>query len=196
MRHLTVSHVEHFDATLPEADMRLAMDEEAFRALYDRTARPLWAYLARVTGDRHVADDLLQETYYRFLRAATVHEGEAHRRHALFAIATNLARDRQRRRFTRGIEVVVTEAHLQQGGDATSAQVERRADLARAMTRLRPRERMALWLAYAHGSSHKEIADLLGLRTGSIKPMLFRARRRLADLLGHARPASPGGSRE
>jgi len=44
------------------------MDEETFRAFYDRTARPVWSYLARITGDRALADDLLQESYYRFLR--------------------------------------------------------------------------------------------------------------------------------
>jgi RNA polymerase sigma-70 factor (ECF subfamily) len=43
-----------------------------------------------------------------------------------------------------------------------------------------------LWLAYAEGASHREIAEVLGLRPGSLKPMLFRARRRLAALLGRA----------
>ncbi len=51
------------------------------------------------------------------------------------------------------------------------------------MARLTPRERDLLWLAYAQGSSHKEIAGALGLKTASIKPLLFRARRRLAALL-------------
>jgi RNA polymerase sigma-70 factor (ECF subfamily) len=41
-----------------------------------------------------------------------------------------------------------------------------------------------LWLAYAQGSSPKEIAETLGLKTPSIKLLLFRARRRLAALLG------------
>ena len=40
-----------------------------------------------------------------------------------------------------------------------------------------------LWLAYANGSSHAEIADVLGLKTGSIKLLLFRARRKLAATL-------------
>ncbi len=37
------------------------MTEDEFRAFYERTSRPLWAYLARVSGDRSVADALLQE---------------------------------------------------------------------------------------------------------------------------------------
>ena len=51
------------------------------------------------------------------------------------------------------------------------------------MARLKPRERDLLWLAYAQGSSHQEIAQALGLKTASIKLLLFRARRRLAALL-------------
>ena len=77
--------------------MAFEMDEDAFRAFYDRTARSLWGYLSRMTGDPQVADDLLQETYYRFLRARGHWESEAHRRAYLFRIATNLARDGRRR---------------------------------------------------------------------------------------------------
>jgi RNA polymerase sigma-70 factor (ECF subfamily) len=42
-----------------------------------------------------------------------------------------------------------------------------------------------LWLAYAQGFSHEEIAATLGLRTSSLKALLHRARRRLIALLGH-----------
>jgi RNA polymerase sigma-70 factor (ECF subfamily) len=70
------------------------------------------------------------------------------------------------------------------GQDAGAA--ERTADFTRAMARLKPRERAMLWLAYAEGASHREIADVLGLRPTSLKPMLFRARRKLAELLGRA----------
>src|SRR6202049_810198 len=77
------------------------MDEDTFAPFYERNARGVWAYLARVTGDRQQADDLLQETFYRFLRAAATHDNEAHRRNSLYRIATNLARDARRRSLIR-----------------------------------------------------------------------------------------------
>src|SRR6267142_6031956 len=74
-----------------------ALDEESFRAFYERTARGVWAYLVRITGDRHLADDLLQEAFYRFYRSGAKHENESHRRNSLYLIATNLVRDLARR---------------------------------------------------------------------------------------------------
>ena len=47
-----------------------------------------------------------------------------------------------------------------------------------------------MWLAHVEGASHREIAAALGLREGSIRVLLSRARRRLADLL---RKATAGG---
>jgi len=185
-RDVTFTDVSRTDA-LYEDSAGFVMDEDAFRAFYDRAARGVWAYLARITGDRQLADDLLQEAFYRFLRAAAAHQDEAHRRNSLYRIATNLARDARRRNLLRtptrlsGDEIERVAA----GGDHARA-AERRTDFTRAMSRLKPRERAMLWLAYAEGASHREIADVLGLRPASLKPLLFRARRRLAALLGRA----------
>jgi RNA polymerase sigma-70 factor (ECF subfamily) len=187
MRNLTLADIEQLRAEASESDVALEMNEEAFCAFYERTARVLQAYLSRVTGDSQLADDLLQETYYRFLRARTDYASEAHRRNSLFRIASNLVRDHYRRRRT--APVVVAEADQNVADPASAGGTERGTDLRRAMARLRPRDRELLWLAYALGSSHREIADSLGLKTGSIKLLLFRARQRLANLLrgnGHA----------
>ncbi|HUP04404.1 MAG TPA: RNA polymerase sigma factor [Bryobacteraceae bacterium] len=182
------------DVTRTEAIQEAAafvMDEETFRAFYDRTSRGVWAYLARITGDRQLADDLLQETYYRFLRASAAYETEAHRRNSLFRIATNVARDVRRRQLLRPMAAVAgDEIERVAGGDQAGA-AERHTDFERAMSRLKPRERAMLWLAYAEGASHHEIAETLGLRTSSLKVLLFRARRKLASLLRHT--AAPRG---
>jgi len=174
------------DCTLEDASVGSVMEEDTFRAFYERTARGLWVYLARVTGDRQLADDLLQETFYRFLRAAATHDSEAHRRNSLYRVATNLVRDARRRGLTRAHASLTGDdiERLPSGVDA--AATERVTDVTRAMSHLKPRERAMLWLAYAEGASHREIADVLGLRPASLKPMLFRARRKLAALLGRA----------
>ncbi len=172
------------DCAMSDASAGFVMDEETFRAFYDRTARGLWSYLARLTGDRQLAEDLLQETFYRFLRASASYESETHRRNSLYRIATNVARDAHRRSMVHG-------ASAPPGGDIErvpsghdSCATERLTDFNRAMSHLKPRERAMLWLAYAEGASHREIADVLGLRPASMKALLFRARRKMAQLLG------------
>jgi RNA polymerase sigma-70 factor (ECF subfamily) len=195
MRDVTITEIERLQAEASEADEPLLMDEDAFRAFYDRTARGLWAYLARMTGDREAADDLLQEAYYRFLRSGASHDSDQHRRNYLFRIATNLVRDGRRRQQVRPVTVADTDHALDvSDGVDVAARTEHREDLRRAMAGLRPRDRALLWLAYAQGSSHRDIAQALGLQAGSIKQLLSRARRRLVDRLGGHRPAS-GGTR-
>jgi RNA polymerase sigma-70 factor, ECF subfamily len=184
MRALVLTDMERAGA-FADAERTFQMTEEAFRVFYEQTARPIWVYLARTIGDDRLADDLLQETYYRFLRARVTFESDDHRRHYLFRIATNLVRDRWRRARTDAVD-------LGEASDVAAATDDAavgdgalgRIDVQRALNRLKPRERSILWLAYAQGFSHEEIASQLGLRTGSLKALLFRARRRLVTLLG------------
>jgi RNA polymerase sigma-70 factor, ECF subfamily len=191
MSDVTLSDIEQLRGEAAAADAVFEMDEEAFRALYDRTARALWAYLSRITGSPDLADDLLQETYYRFLRARVLYESDAHRRNSLFRIATNLARDGHRRGL-RGRFVGLAGDEVRADVDV-AADTERRTDLSRAMARLRPREREMLWLAYAQGSNHRDIAGTLGVKTESVRLLLFRARRKLAELLRNDRTVTTRG---
>jgi RNA polymerase sigma-70 factor (ECF subfamily) len=180
---LTVADLERLAAATGVEDVPLQMDEEAFRAFYDRTARGLLAYLSRITGHRQLADDLMQEAYYRFLRAARVYENDTHRRNSLYQIATNLARDARRRRVLLQLPEDSDHPAFRAAVDVAGV-AERRTDLARAMARLTDRERQMLYLAYGRGESHKDIAAVLGLKAASIRLLLFRARRKLATLLG------------
>lgn len=163
------------------------MGEDEFRAFYERTARPLWAYLSRITGNAHEADDVLQEAYYRFYRAGARHENEAHRRNSLFQIATNVVRDSARRakhRVDVPLEDESTTAKLPRStAPVPDQQAAIRTDLARGMKQLEPMQRELLWLAYAQGASHEEIAEITGLRAVSIRTLLLRARRKLAGFL-------------
>jgi RNA polymerase sigma-70 factor (ECF subfamily) len=189
-----------WEFTLPEAlageaqsgaHARPHMDSEAFAGFYERSARPLWAYLARVGGDAALAEDLMQESYVRFLCAALAPslatDGEVAARLYLFRIGSNLLRDHWRRPKAASIDDI-SEEFFAASGDA--AQAESRAVLTPAMKQMKPRERELLWLAHAEGYSHREIAQVTGLAAASIRLLLFRARRKMAKLLRADGPQS------
>jgi RNA polymerase sigma-70 factor, ECF subfamily len=163
------------------ADLR--MDSDAFAGFYERSARSLWAYLTRVSGDPALADDLMQESYVRFLSAARPprqEDGEIASRRYLFRIATNLLRDHWRRPHSASLEDLPEEFFAAR---CDAAQRDSVAMLTPAMARMKPRERQLLWLAHAEGCSHQEIAEVTGLGSASIRLLLFRARRKIARLL-------------
>lgn len=182
MREFALTDMERLGA-FDEADRTFQMTEEAFRVFYELTARPVRVYLARMTGDDRLAEDLLQETYYRFLRSNTTFESDDHRRNYLFRIATNLVHDHRRRPGIVVSTLKDADAATARADSHLADRATQRIDVSRALARLKPRERTLLWLAYAQGWSHEEIAASLGVKTASLKAMLSRARHRLAVAL-------------
>ena len=152
-----------------------AVDEASFRVLYDATSPPLRAYLLHVCRRPDVADDLLQETYCRWLMRRHPVMDESQTRTYLFRIATNLLHDRVRSR----VDTIAPE--IPERG--CTPNLDSRLDVRSTLRQLKPRERELLWLAYVEGMNHEEIAAATGLRALSIRILLFRARRKAAHLL-------------
>jgi RNA polymerase sigma-70 factor (ECF subfamily) len=188
IREITVAELESSKVGAEAAEQAFHMDEQTFRVFYESTARPLWSYLSRILGRATLADDLVQESYYRFLRATLKSQDAAYQKAYLFRIATNLARDHWRR-LPRQEQGEAADLEQVPADDRTAEHVQQRSDLGRALGGLKPRERELLWLAYAEGSSHKEIAEALGLRAASVRLLLFRARQKLLKLLCRPRRA-------
>jgi RNA polymerase sigma-70 factor (ECF subfamily) len=149
--------------------------EEGFRQLYEATSRPLWAYLQHASGRPDVADDLLQETFCKFLLHKVPKMDEAATRSYLFRIATNLLHNRARSRDDAAFE--------EPAECGIETHEETRLDVQEAMRRLKPRERELLWLAYVEGMSHVEIAAATGLHTMSVRILLYRARQKAGAYL-------------
>lgn len=167
---------------------RLPLDEPAFVSFYAHMAGPLKGYLRRLTGNIAVAEDLLQDSFVRFLAASGVPDDPNHQKNYLFRIATNLARDhyRRERRPVVAPPPVILSSSAGESGDVWVL-----------LRRLSPRDRELLVLAYVEGFTHREIAGVTGLVRASVKPLLFRARRRFAAALqqaGYASPASQGSA--
>jgi RNA polymerase sigma-70 factor (ECF subfamily) len=167
----------------------LPMDSDAFAGFYQRSAPGLRAYLVRVSGNAALADDLMQESYLRFLCATRPEGGEVNYRRYLFRIATNLLKDHWRRPLAACIEDVPERFLAASDG---LSHIDSRVILDPAMAQMRPRERQLLWLAHAEGYSHREISEITGLNAAGIRLLLFRARRKIARLLRKQMDAERG----
>jgi RNA polymerase sigma-70 factor (ECF subfamily) len=175
------------DAIVASRVCPLPMNETAFADFYARTSAPLTRYLRRLTGSSVTAEDLLQEAYLRFLSQPRVPDDEDHRRNYLFKIGTNLARDHFRR--TKRFEPLGDDERTSSGTPAASCAASATldpSDVWMVLGRVTPRDRELLLLAYVEGLTHREISQVTGLMRASLKPLLFRARKRFAAALAAA----------
>lgn len=155
------------------------LTEAAFGDFYRRDARAVWGFVYRTTGNAADADDIVQEAFVRVLRADVGGLGDEDLRRYVFRVAGNLMTDRWRKAererswATREATAVAPVASEAGAG----------LDVSRPFSTLKPRDRALLWLAYVEEDSHDEIAGALGVKRGSVKVLLARARARLRDLL-------------
>lgn len=156
-----------------------ARAEPEFRRIYDANATALLRYLTRSTSSPELAEDLLQDVFFRYVRAGFAGTSDEHRRRYLFKIASNLVVDHFRRPRAQRVDLEDAPAAELASRPATSLGY----DLDRMLAELSLRDRQLLWLAHVEGFSHREIGRLLDLSTASVGPALFRARKRLGSVL-------------
>ncbi|MFG0320198.1 MAG: RNA polymerase sigma factor [Planctomycetota bacterium JB042] len=157
--------------------VRRAVDEpRAFAILYRRHYDRMATYLYRRTGDPHATEDLLSELFLAAWRGLPRFEPRGVPvRGWLYGIATRLANRRARRR--RPVESLDDPGAIE-GRDRTDGRDD--ADEVRTLLApLSPNHQAALVLHYVEGLSVDEIAAALGIRPGTVKSRLDRARRKL-----------------
>lgn len=175
-----------------------AGSEAAFAELVGRFQQNLHAFLRRLTGNAHDAEDLTQETFVRAYQQIGRYDPRQPFRPWLFAIGHNLAVSELRRRNNH--PVAMAPDTLPETPDAAAAPGEAvvigeaRHALREALANLPPEQREALWLFHVEEMSLKEIAQVVGKSALGVRVMLFRIRRQLARRLEHIVRVGPGRS--
>jgi RNA polymerase sigma-70 factor (ECF subfamily) len=157
-----------------------------FDALFHRLYPSLFRYLNRLTGDADVAEDIAQEAFVRLL-SQDLPEGEA--RPWLFAVATNLVRDRARKqeRRQRLLKVVPVLPSETPRPDESAERAEQVAAVRAALARIAPRDQQLL-LMREEGFTYEEMARAVGVAPSSVGTLIARALRRFAGAY-HAQEA-------
>jgi RNA polymerase sigma-70 factor (ECF subfamily) len=160
-------------------------DEDAMAAFYREHGRVVLAQVLLVTGERALAEEIVQDTMLAVWRGAGSFRGESSARSWVIAIARRQTRDRLRRRRLR----VVDDAFLaDQPGSDPGPEVNAldRAELAEvtsAIRELAAPHREVLGLVFGSGLSLSEVAGVLEIPVGTVKSRLTAARAALGRKL-------------
>ena len=180
----------------------LAGSEAACRALVARYATAAVNLAARMVGDRAQAEDLAQEAFVRAFAGLATYDAQRSFASWFFQIVRNVTIDylRLKRLDTTSLDELDAAGHPVGVTDATAspeAQAERAAlglALDHALGRIRPEYRAAIVLRYQEGLALSEIAEVLGVPSGTVKTYLHRGRKELASMLS-ARGWGPASGR-
>jgi len=184
--------------------------QEAIAALYDRHAGAVYAVASRLTNDRQLAEEVVQETFLAVWNRAELFDPASGSLAAwLHTIARNRTVDRLRAigRRPRLVPVsaarsgdeaesvalerlamygtVLGGAHAPDGPEAQLISAELRRQLADAMDEMPEQERLVIVMAYREELTQSEIAERLGWPLGTVKTRTRRALHRLREILAH-----------
>ena len=155
-------------------------DDSAFGELVDRYKNLVYAMVYRMVPDRSQVDDLAQDVFLKVHRGLPYFRGDARLSTWIYRIVSNVclqARAANRR-------PVETVARQEPGAaDGAFADLERRDRLDKAMEQLPENYRLLVAAHYLQGVQYEALAEALNIPVGTVKTHLYRAKRRLRELL-------------
>ncbi|MDP9457287.1 MAG: sigma-70 family RNA polymerase sigma factor [Actinomycetota bacterium] len=162
-------------------------DDGALSALYDRYAGMVYAMGLRLSGDRSLAEDLVQDVFASVWgKAESFDPSKASLVTWIYRIARNRSTDLDRRRRSRPASAG-SEPLVHVVGSEDTRRLAERLDVAEALSRLSPDHQEVLALAYLEGLTQREIALTLGVPLGTVKS------RTASALKAMRRTMLPGG---
>ena len=179
-----------------------AGDPDAFEKLVLTYEKQIYNLALRMTANPDDAMDLSQETFLRAWRGLSSYRFDSAFSTWLYRLASNVCIDFLRRQKKQKVvplyhtddEDAERELSLPQPGPGPEEQILQQMEqeqVAKALTQLEPEYREALVLCVVNGLSYTEIARILGVKEGTVKSRIARARekmRKLVQKTGNNRP--------
>jgi RNA polymerase sigma factor (sigma-70 family) len=182
-RHMDDEDRDDAAAESPPAEL-VALSDDEFKAELARVIPHLRAFGRSLSGNRDLADDLVQETLMKAWAARKRFQAGTNMRAWTFIILRNLFLSQMRRARFRG-EWDEQSANRLLAAPASQDRHIELADMQRALLHLPQPQREALILVGAGGFAYEEAAEICGCAVGTIKSRVARGRAALEQLLDH-----------
>mgnify|MGYP006283056845 CR=1 FL=1 len=175
----------------PRTDSQLMVDlcngdEDAFSEVVRRFQAPIYSLLIRMLGNEEDAQEMLQLTFCRVYRYKDKFDPDRKLVNWIFTIASNLAKKEWRRR-SRWVSVPLEHVNLTSSGKTAphydAGRVQLKASIEEAVDMLPPHYREPFILREREQMSYEDIAEVLGIRLGTVKSRINRARGKLREML-------------
>jgi RNA polymerase sigma-70 factor (ECF subfamily) len=160
-------------------------DEDAMAAFYREHGRVVLAQVLLVTGERALAEEIVQDTMLAVWRGAASFRGESSVRSWVIAIARRQTRDRLRGQRLRVVDdaFLADQPGSNPGPEMTALDRAELAEVRGAIQGLASAHRELLGLVFGSGLSLPEVADVLEIPLGTVKSRLSAARTALNRIL-------------
>lgn len=162
-------------------------DRVAFGQLYDRYKNVVYTIALRITGDRELAEDVLQDVFFRcWQKSGTFRPEKGRVAPWLMGMARNrsidVLRSRQQQARVQGVAELAEQLRLRTVS-AVEDEAILRQDVASALAKLSTLQREVIELAFHGGLTHAEIAEVVGAPLGTVKTRIRDGMQRLRVLL-------------
>jgi RNA polymerase sigma factor (sigma-70 family) len=161
-------------------------DEGALGELYDLHSSFVFGLALRVIGDKQAAEDITQDVFVSFWERPDRYEPDRGTLRAFLGTLTHrrsvdfIRREEARRRRETKTSL---EPRIAAGVDESALRTLTSESVREAVALLPPAQREALELAYFHGHTYRQVADVLGIPEGTAKSRLRLGLQRIAELL-------------
>jgi RNA polymerase sigma-70 factor (ECF subfamily) len=164
-------------------------DPQAFEEVYERYGPMVFNLAYRMCGDRETAADLTQDSFLRIFRAVDRFRGRSSLKTWIYRVALNVCRSRLRRKRWSvqplaeddgpGVEL----RDPDRGPEQRAIARDEGRRVAEALLEVPEVFRSAVVLCDLQGLSYEEIAEVLGVRLGTVRSRIARGRDRLRVIL-------------
>ena len=163
--------------------------------LFERHHRSVYGYFMRMTGNRELSEDLVQDVFLRILRYRETYHPQSSFTAWMYGIARNAFIDhtRKRRLESSCVDELPEVRSNEALPDEQIHSEQEKAMLKRALEELPADKREVLILSRYQNLRYDEIGKILGCEPNAVKQRVFRAVRALSETFGKIAGAGAGG---